>query len=155
MKKYLLAILVSFCMLSSFSQGYIGASKKNVKKGLDKYLLENKLRGTFRESDSAITLSIRTDTLYPTDFIYRFNSSGKCVVETRISCDSCIKKYLDHALNYGKLEWTPLGPRKYVSQYSKRLTLDIEEGNTAFTIRKVNWTRKDYDELVGQAGAAK
>ncbi|HYF30684.1 MAG TPA: hypothetical protein VD993_06170 [Chitinophagaceae bacterium] len=81
---------------------------------------------------------IRADTVASTDFTYRFSSSGKCIEEVRRSCDSCIRKYLQHALNYNKLDWTKLNERRYLSQFSKRLLMELDEGNTSLSVRKIS-----------------
>lgn len=143
----LLFILIALSIIQvSPAQGFIGLSKEKVKKGLDSYVAKNQLSAVIDESPFTTTLFIDAPSGQKTEFIYHFDSGGRCRREVRISCDSCIVKYIAETLATKDPGWKKLNERQYISKYSKRLLLEIDQSST--TVRQVQWNRDSYNEII-------
>jgi hypothetical protein len=147
-KKIFLPLVLLSIVAPVNAQGYVGDSRKQVRKGLERYISLNKLQGVFEETDSTLSLIFRNTTVQNTDYIYTFNSKGKCIEEKRISCDSCIKKFVDYVLSNKQMDWRKISENRYVSKFSKRLLLII--GGNVYTISQLYWDRNMYKQVVGK-----
>jgi hypothetical protein len=117
-----------------------------VKKKLSKYLSENKITGQFKETDNTITVSINDSKFKEADFIYFFNSNGKCMAEGKSACDSCVAVYVKGILSDASLGWKQLDSNHYVSEFSKHLSLEIKK--EGYMIKKILWTKSDYEKII-------
>jgi hypothetical protein len=138
---------------AGFSQNFIGRSKAQVKKILQKQILKNdSLDITLTDDDSVLHYSIKAGKTLPADFIYGFTKSGKCQSEKIIAlCDSCFNKFLKHVLSQKKYDWKKINENQYVSKYAARIMIELPPENTDFyyTILKTDWNKNMYKLLTG------
>ena len=145
-RNFILLILL-FISTATSAQSFINMSRDKVKNKLEKYLTDNDLAGKIQETDSTVLLSVRYAKVQNVDFVYRFDTKGKCLAEATFLCDSCVKKYLNSIINNPKLGWKQINQDQYVSKYSKHLSLKrTKEG---YSIEKTFWTRSDYESMIG------
>ena len=133
------------------SQNYLDQKKAQVKKGLQSYLKKNsQLSGSVNETDSTLVLSIKQGGSLPAEFVYYFGDNGKCNMEkVTANCDSCLQKYLKHALEQKKYKWKKINANQYVSSYEQKATLELpgDEKDKSFTILRTEWTKEFYKLL--------
>lgn len=151
MKRILIISLVLF-PFALFSQQYINKTKTEVRKGLDKYILENdSIKATLTETDSLLVLKVPGTKTLPADFIYRFNKSGKCSSQKTIAyCDSCLRKFLQAALEQEKYQWKKINENQYISSFADNMMIEISplEKDYSFMIMRTEWSKIVYDMLV-------
>ncbi|MDZ4794900.1 MAG: hypothetical protein SGI83_11530 [Bacteroidota bacterium] len=137
-----------------FSQNFIGKSKKQVKKILQQQIRKyDSLVITLTDNDTSLLYSIKAGKTLPADFIYGFNSSGKCRSERIIAhCDSCYNKFLKGVLDQKKYDWKKINENQYVSNYYNRLMIELPAENKDFmyTILRTDWTKELYSILSGK-----
>lgn len=150
MKNIFILLMLLFTGTAAFSQSFVGSTRKHVRDRLVTYLDKNNIKGSFTESDSTLTLRILVGTPSAADFIYHFNDAGKCIVQTSLSCEECIKKYVDNLLEHKKVKWTRINEYRYISQFSKHLELIISPDQRSYTVRQTNWNRREYSALKAQ-----
>jgi hypothetical protein len=138
---------------AGFSQNFIGRSKAQVKKILQKQILKNdSLDITLTDDDSVLHYSIKAGKTLPADFIYGFTKSGKCQSEKIIAlCDSCFNKFLKNVLSQKRYDWKKINENQYVSKYAARMMIELPQENTDFyyTILKTDWNKNMYKLLTG------
>lgn len=153
MRLFFALILLLVASGSLLSQSYIGQNRKKVKKRLEQYVSSvPDYTGTFREAGDSITLSMQTTDVTPTLFVYRFDKSGKCSSEKVIAnCDSCFTKFLQAALSQKEYKWKKINETQYVSDYQKKLLLEVPPENTnfSFQILKLGWSKEQYKMMTG------
>src|SRR5688572_4598172 len=103
----IIILLLLASPLTAFSQHFIGKSRSQVKKELQKKIDKNdSLTITLHDNDSTVVFSYKAGKVQPVDFIYGFSKAGKCWSEKVLAgCDSCYKKYLAAVLAEKKYEW--------------------------------------------------
>jgi hypothetical protein len=150
MPKLLVILVVLSISFTATSQGFLGKSKRQVKRNLAKYSLASNAKPVMHETDSTIELLIRDSSYKEADFIYKFNNRNRCVAEYRVACDSCLQKYLHEALDKKAYQWIEIDPRLFVSAYSRHLLIEVVPGaqNQTMIIRKIDWTRKEYNQFL-------
>lgn len=134
------------------AQKYFDKSRGDVKKELEKYVLDNKsINPKLTETDSTLVLAVNDPTAQPARFIYGFDkSTGQCNYQRTIaSCDSCYKKYLENLLGQKEYQWKKINENQYVSKFADRLLLElrVEDNDYTFTLFKTAWTKELYDIL--------
>lgn len=151
----MLRLLIILCLLlplKGLSQSYINKSKKQTLTRLAKYDAGAGFeKPVIVQTDSTVSMQVKGSGGLETNFIYRFDKNGKCLMEeTRASCDSCYKKYLQAALDQKKYRWKKINENQYISVYSKKRMIELPpEGNEySFTILRTGWTKKLYDLLL-------
>jgi len=136
-----------------FSQNFIGRSKAQVKKFLQKQILKNdSLDITLTEDDPFLRYSIKAGKTLPADFVYGFNKSGKCQSEKIIAlCDSCFNKFLTNILSEKRYQWKKINENQYVSKYGARMMIELppENKDFSYTILKTDWNKEMYKLLTG------
>lgn len=145
-------ILILFLLpVTCFSQNFIGKSKTQVKKNLQRQIIKNdSLTITLTDNDSAIIYSVKAGKVYPADFMYGFDNYGKCRLEkTSLTCDSCYKIFLQAVLAQKKYGWKKINENQYISKYSSRMMIELpaESKELFYTILKTTWTKKLYSLL--------
>jgi len=146
-----LILLIILLPLTGFGQGYIGLSKKQVRRALEKQAAANDtIHIVLAETDSSIHYSFRDLHFLPADFIYNFDKNGKCNEEIVIAnCDSCFYKYLQKAVDRKKIGWKKLKENLYISSYVKKMMLEIRvDIPHSFVIRRMKWNRQVYNTLL-------
>ncbi len=137
---------------AGFSQNFIGKSKAQVKKYLQKQISKNdSLDITLIDEDSVLRYSIKAGTTLPADFIYGFTKSGKCQSEKIIAwCDSCFNKFLKNVLDQKRYQWKKINENQYVSKYTARRMIELPPENKYFsyTILKTGWNNNMYKLLI-------
>src|SRR4051812_43398837 len=113
MIRALLFLVLISISATCFSQSFIGSSRRKVKKDLSKYISKAKVSASISETDTTIALPLRDPNFKPADFLFHFDSEGKCDRETRIACDSCINRYLDEALSNKSYGWIKINPATF------------------------------------------
>ena len=152
-------LIVFFVLLPAlgFSQTYINKSRARVKQELEQYRLKNdNLTITILEAGGTIRLSVLGGNLPPARFIYSFDKTGKCNSEKAILlCDSCTNEYLKATLNQKQIRWRKINENQYVSEFSKRLMLELplDSSDHSYTILRMNWSQKMYDMLLQKQNA--
>jgi len=149
MNKLLLVIFISIALISTgFSQGFINRNKGTVRKYLETYTAQHKLKTSIEDADSSLIFLIRDSSVHQLDVVIHFDKSGKCDRETRsTNCDSCYKKYISGTLNM-ELKWTKINDSTYIS---RPLILNAPQNNEApfsFIIQRSNMSRKEYRAAV-------
>jgi hypothetical protein len=146
--------LVTTLLANCHGQGFINKSRKELLKHLESERMKpGNPAAVISVSDSSITYSVRDDNMKPADFIYSFNTKGKCVSEKVIaSCDSCFQKYLSAVLAKEKYRWKKMTDHQYASKYTFRLLLEINPGNAQYTyqILRSGLTYSQFRKLTGQ-----
>lgn len=151
----MIRIILFFLLLpvTGISQNFIGKSKAQVKKFLQKKILKNdSLDITLTDEDLFLRFSIKAGKTLPSNFIYGFNKSGKCQSEKIIAlCDSCFNKFLTNILSEKKYQWKKINENQYVSKYSARMMIELppENKDFAYTILKTDWNKNMYKLLTG------
>ncbi|MBL0068476.1 MAG: hypothetical protein KA428_09015 [Chitinophagaceae bacterium] len=152
MKKASLVLLLLFPVIG-FSQHFIGKSKPQVMKELQKQIVKNdSLTITLTDTDSGLVYSIKAQKVLPADFVYSFDNTGKCQSEKVIAgCDSCYKKFLQKVLAEKKYDWKKINENQYISKYESRMMIELptDNKNYQYTILKTEWTKELYDILNG------
>ena len=152
MKKAILFLLPLLPFIG-ISQNFIGKSKAEVKKELQKQIQKNNdLTITLADKGTALTYSIKDAKSLPADFIYGFDKSGKSQSEKVIAyCDSCYTKYLKAALAEKKYEWKKINENQYISNYASRMMIELpaESNELVYTILRTEWTKVLYKTLLG------
>jgi hypothetical protein len=143
---FLFHIFLSSCC---FSQSYINVSRSTARKWLHK-LPDDGLKRTISEIDSTLIMIMGDSAWQPLNLILHFDKRDKCDEELRVSnCDSCFRKFIQQALEYGNIKWIKLNTAQYISAYPGKLLLEIkDDGSFSYTIRRIDITRKQYDALV-------
>lgn len=141
----------SYCQKDNNLTGY---PKALLKKTLERYMLETKLKSSaIQETDTTLLLSIRDAGVSEVDFYYHFDKSGKCDVEKKLTkCTSCLAGYLNAVLKNKKYRWIKINEQLYLSKYSKKRMVEIVGDNTScpyIKITKVDWGREEYNRLLG------
>lgn len=140
--------------LASSGQSYLGQNRQRVSKRLQHYLLQNQYtHSAVRSTDSSLVMTIEEPGIARVDFTYLFSVEGKCRTEIIESgCDSCFQKQVAYVLKDGSRSWKQLGPNTYVSDFARKvmMVLSGKEQQQRATIYRVNWSRKEYAELVGR-----
>lgn len=153
MKKKILLLLLLFPVIG-FSQHFIGKSKAQVTKELQRQIVKNdSLTITLSDKNSSVLLSVKASKVSPADFIYGFDKSGKCQSEKIIAgCDSCFNKFLQAALAIKKYGWKKINENQYVSNYTSRLMIELpaESKELSYTILRTEWTKEVYNMLTGK-----
>lgn len=143
-----------FLALAATGQSYLGQSRQRVSKRLQHYLSQNQYsHSTVRSTDSSLVMEIEEPGIARVDFTYLFSEKGKCRTEIIESgCDSCFQKHVAYVLKDGSRTWKQLGDHTYISEYSRKvmMVLSQKEQQQRATIYRVNWNRKEYDELVSR-----
>ncbi|MDZ4806965.1 MAG: hypothetical protein SGI96_01705 [Bacteroidota bacterium] len=138
---------------TGFSQNFIGRSKAQVKKYLQRQIAKyDSLTISLTDNDSALLYSIKAGETLPADFIYGFNKSRKCQSERIIAgCDSCFNKFLKKLLSEKKYEWKKINENQYVSKYAARRMIELPplNNNFSYTILKTDWNKDMYKLLTG------
>ena len=149
----LLVILFMLAPLPLLSQNFIGKSKAEVKKELQKKIQKNdSLTITLTDKDSVLVYSYQDARAKPVDFIYGFDKEGKCWSEKVMAgCDSCFNKYLRAVLDQKKYEWKKINENQYVSRYADRRMLEFppDTKNFMYTILRTDWNKEMYQLLTG------
>lgn len=152
MIRIITALLLLF-PVAGFSQNFIGKSKAQVKKYLQRQIAKNdSLTITLTDTDSVLLFSIKSGKVLPADFIYSFDKSGKCRSEKVMAgCDSCFNKFLNAALAEKKYEWKKINENQYVSKYAARMMIELPPENKDFSyvILRTQWSRQLYTMLTG------
>jgi|CXWL01.1.fsa_nt_gi hypothetical protein len=152
MIRIITALLLLF-PVAGFSQNFIGKSKAQVKKYLQRQIAKNdSLTITLTDTDSVLLFSIKSGKVLPADFIYSFDKSGKCRSEKVMAgCDSCFNKFLNAALAEKKYEWKKINENQYVSKYAARMMIELPPENKDFSyvILRTQWSRQLYSMLTG------
>jgi hypothetical protein len=136
----------------SFSQGFIGRSKK----GTVRTLQAESKKSNFKQSpvetnDQYVVLHVKDSSFQPASFYYYFDERGKCNQEKTISfCDSCFIKYRDELLNRKQYEWVKINDTVYVSKFSKKRMLELHpnQPDKTMDLLKISWTKAAYHQLV-------
>ncbi len=153
MRRIVVALLLLFPFFA-FSQSFINKDKQQVKALLDKYKTGPGFeKPQLSETDSTIRLTVKDSSGIATDFIYQFDKAGKCQVETtQASCDSCFKKYLDHALSQQQYGWKKINENQYISKYQKKMMIELpaEKNDFSFMIIRTDWSKKIYRLLTSK-----
>ena len=153
MKKKFLLVLLLFPVIG-FSQNFIGKSKTQVNKELQRQIVKNdSLEITLSDKGSTLLLSVKAGKVSPADFIYGFDKSGKCQSEKIIAgCDSCYNKFLQAALAIKKYGWKKINENQYVSKYTSRMMIELpaENKELTYTILRTEWTKEAYNMLTGK-----
>ncbi len=139
--------------VAAFSQKYFDLPKSEVKKELEKYVLDNKtINPVLSETESTLVLAVNDPAAQPASFIYGFDKiTGKCNSrKTVAACDSCYKKYLDNLLAQKNYQWKKINENQYVSKFADRLLLElrVDDNDYTFTLLKTEWTKELYDILL-------
>lgn len=149
-------LLVIFLLLlpaAGFSQNFLGKSKNQVKKILQKKIRKSdSLVITMTDKDSILIYNIKAGKTWPGEFRYSFNASGKCRSEKVIAgCDSCFRKYLQTLLDQKKYAWKKINENQYVSNYSSRMMIELPAENKDFiyTLFRMDWSKELYAMLSG------
>ena len=146
-----LVLFLFLLPVTCFSQNFIGKSKSQVKKILQRQIVKNdSLTITLTDNDSIIIYSVKAGKVYPADFFYGFDKSGKCRLEKIIiPCDSCYKIFLQSVLGQKKYEWKKINENQYISKYAARMMIELpaESKELSYTILKTAWTKKLYSLL--------
>ncbi len=146
-----LVLLLFLMPVTCFSQNFIGKSKIQVKKILQRQIVRNdSLTITLTDNDSVILYSVKAGRVYPADFIYGFDNYGKCRLEKiSLTCDSCYKIFLQDVLAQKKYGWKKLNENQYISKYASRMMIELsaESKDLYYTILKTAWTKKLYSLL--------
>jgi hypothetical protein len=147
-----LILLCFFVPFSSTAQEYLDKSKKDLKKALEKYSVENKAQQPIiSESDSTVILTIKNDRSQEISYTYSFDKKGTTTGErVKAGSDSTIKEALKSVLNKKEYQWKKINGNQYISRFADRLLLElpVEPSQYWFTIYKANWTKEIYDILV-------
>lgn len=88
-----------------------------------------------------------------TEFIYSFDSLGKCEKEKIISnCDTCVFSKLQRILNIELYKWKKINENQYVSRFEDRLMIElsVNKQEHSFYIHRMKWTQLLYDILLGK-----
>jgi hypothetical protein len=145
MNKLLFLLFISIALISTgFSQGFINRNKSTVRKYLETYTTQHKLKTSIEDTDSSVIFLIRDSSVHQLDVTIHFDKSGKCDKETRsTNCDSCYKKYVSQILDM-ELKWTKINDSTYIS---RPLILDAPQDKDepfSFIIQRSDMTRKEY-----------
>ena len=131
------------------SQTFIGDSPGHLKKKLEKYAEKNAVSYVFTQTDSSITMRIQDPRLKPAEFIFLFGQN-KCVEEIKLSCDSCVMKYVNEALLDKSMGWQKMNDSSYLAKFSKHrmMTVHVNGNASSLRIRKLYWDKKAYQNIV-------
>jgi hypothetical protein len=149
MHRYLF-ICLTFCFpLLVAAQDFINDSPARVKKKLEQYLEKNAFHSVIRQTDSVISLTIEDSSVKPATFIFHFFDQ-KCMEEIKLSCDTCVIKYLNGNLQNRSMDWKKVNEVMWVSKYSKRriMILDVNGDRSSLRIRKTNWDKNTYKGII-------
>ena len=148
MKPILLAAFLSLCVSLVFSQEFINFKKERIKKTL---LKDVKHKSVTSETDTSFIFLIRDTSVRPLDLVFHFDQSGKCdMVKKVFNCDSCYQKFLKSTLE--SLKSVKLDDHRYISRYSKKMMVEtsIVDSTYSYIIRRTNWSRKEYNKMLGK-----
>ena len=152
MSRFIIAVLLIF-PITGFAQNFIGKSKTQVRKELQKQIAKNdSLSIILTEKESELVYTIKPVKVLPAEFIYGFDKNGKCQSEKiTANCDSCFNKFLTAALRHKKYGWKKINENQYVSKYTYRIMIELPaDGNDfSYTILRTGWTKKLYKMLKG------
>lgn len=144
-------LILSLLPVTCFSQNFIGKSKTQVKKNLQRQIVKNdSLTITLTDNDSLIIYAVKGGKVFPADFMYGFNKSGKCRSEKiSLTCDSCYKIFLRDVLAQKKYGWKKINENQYISKFAARMMIELpaESKELYYTILKTTWTKKLYSLL--------
>lgn len=132
----------------SHAQGFIGKTPSKVKRDLDRHIAKTNVSARFDRTDTTLTVHIRDPKYQPVDFSFRF-ANGRCVEEVKVGCDSCVRKYLKEALQVKAYGWSRVNESTYVSKRFWRRMMVVKEEPSSLLVRKMDWTRKEYEEVRG------
>jgi hypothetical protein len=148
MRKVFILILLFGFTGAAYTQGFVGANKRQVKRTLAKYSKNTHITPVINETESKYEFLIRDSSYRPADFVYLFDKNNKCIEETRVACDSCVQKYMNEALAKKQYAWVQVTPNLYLSKYNRHLLIEwIPAAETSrLIIKKIDWTRGAYRE---------
>ena len=153
MNRIIIALLL-LCPVACFSQGYIGKTRQQVKKELQREIAANDtLHILLTDNDSVLIYSYEDSKVRPVQFIYGFDRAGKCRSEKVMAgCDSCFNKYLLGVLDKKKYEWKKINENQYISKYSARMMIELSSENKDFSyiILSTDWNKDMYKLLRGE-----
>ncbi len=148
-----IVLLLLLLPATGFTQNFIGKNKAQVKKELQRQLVKSdSLIISLTDNDSILVFSSKENKGLPTEFVYRFDSKGKCKSEKMtVGCDSCFKKSLKAVLENKKFGWKKINEHQYVSKYEARMMIDLpaDNYNFYFTVLQTEWTPEMYILLTG------
>jgi len=148
-------IIVLFLLfpLTGFSQNFIGKSKTQIRKELQKQIEKNdSLKIILTEKGSELVYTIKPVKVLPAEFIYGFDKNGKCRSEKITAyCDSCFNKFLQDVLKQKRFAWKKINGNQYVSKYRAQMMIELpaENKDFSYTILKTAWTKELYKMLMG------
>ena len=144
-------LLLIFLPSACFSQVFINNTKKEIKeKVVANYIGKETINPEFSETDSTLEVKISGKNVIDADYTYKFDLSGKCISQKTITrCDSCHQALLQSVLDLKKYKWRKLNQNQYVSKFSKKVLLEIQELDQTFwfMIFKIKLRRKMYRSL--------
>ena len=150
MKQFILIVSMMIPFMG-FTQTYISLNKAGVKKKLKNYAADNdSLRYTLKETNTSVSFLLNDPRMQKAEFTYTFDKAGKCISEKIVSsCDSCMQKFLQNALNRTEYGWRKVNENQYISEFSKKMMLELPADSTLhyFSIFQTNWSRPMYDLL--------
>lgn len=149
----LILFLILFPCLA-FSQTYINLDKAGVRKKLKNYVLENdSLKSEIKETAHSIHFTLKDPRTRPAEFIYEFDKAGKCMSErTIVDCDSCLRKFIQTALDRKEYGWKKVNENQYVSEFSKKMLLElpVDSADHHYSIIRTDWNKQMYDLLTAK-----
>jgi hypothetical protein len=143
--KTLLVILAIFLSIHCFSQHYITASRKQVKRSMEKYLDKHGYQGSVLETDSTLTLVVSDTSVRALQLVAYFDGK-KCYKETRkLDCDSCMLKMLQTSVK-GAI-WKEVDAKTWAQWFPRKL-LAVVNGDNSFTVTRQYWSRREFEDLI-------
>ena len=150
MKRICLYLFLLF-PLAGLSQNFIGQTKDQVKKELQKQVVKNdSITITLTDNDTVLIYSIKDKKVLPVEFIYQFDAHGKCRSEKVVAgCAPCFNKYLQAVLARKRYEWKKINENQYISKYSARMMIELPAENKDFSYKiiRTGWTKELYKLL--------
>jgi hypothetical protein len=150
MKHISLLFVLSLLITDCFSQNTVNRRRSGVRKTIMRQLERIPMKGLLTETDSTLKLAIIDTNFKPATFIYTFNNNNRCIKEQSLACDSCVYGYLQKALDYSFYKWKKIKEGYYISSRFWNLSMEVITSKPELIVRKMKWTRKQYDALLGQ-----
>lgn len=148
MKKHLLVFSLLMLLSSfGFSQILVDYSYKKVEKILQKHFKNNSVVVT--KTDTNLIYLLRDSAYKHLDMYFSFNKDQKCTFQkVSFDCDSCYHKFLKSVMKTPFMDWKSIAPGQYVSRDWLHSFLVTDDKNFTYTITWVNYSRKEYEQLI-------
>ncbi|HEX2683806.1 MAG TPA: hypothetical protein VHL77_07730 [Ferruginibacter sp.] len=141
--KILYLFLFMLCSYSSFSQDFLLDKRSKIRKKMEQYLTENKLKYSFRETDSTVSYNVNDSFSLPMTNVFYFNEQNRCIKQENIfTCDSCMQLSMKQSLTHKFINWEKIGEQSYYAGFPYNALMEQVTGDGRFIVRFTRMKRK-------------